>query len=397
MNDMGLWGKSKTAAVRVPELVPTGPLRKARVEASIPVAVEIAGQWAWRILAVTGTLVVFGLLIVNLKEIVIPFMVALLISALLVPFSNFLRRHGLPKWLSIVIALVVFIVVVGGLIYLVVLQVGAGLPDLEKRSVSAYTNFRMFLKTSPLHASDSQFNSYLAQIGNAIQSDSKNLASGALTIGTSGLHLLTGALLVLFSTIFLLIDGTGVWRWLTKLFPRRARTAVDGAGKAGWLTLTTFVRVQVFVAAVNAVGIGLFAFFLGLPLAIPIAIVVFLASFIPVVGAIATGVIAVAIALVYVGPIQAVIMLGGVLGVHLLEAHILQPLVMGTAVKVHPLAVVLGVAAGSYVAGIPGALFAVPILATINVMFTYVASGKWRALSKKRAEHDAAASMFEKE
>ena len=397
MNTMGLWGKSKTAAVRVPELVPTGPLRKARVEASIPVAVEIAGQWAWRILAVTGTLVVFGLLIVNLKEIVIPFMVALLISALLVPFSNFLRRHGLPKWLSIVIALVVFIVVVGGLIYLVVLQVRAGLPDLEKRSVSAYTNFRMFLKTSPLQVSDSQFNSYLAQVGNAIQSDSKNLASGALTIGTSGLHLLTGALLVLFSTIFLLIDGTGVWRWVTQLFPRRARSAVDGAGKAGWLTLTTFVRVQVFVAAVNAVGIGLFAFFLGLPLAIPIAIVVFLASFIPVVGAIATGVIAVAIALVYVGPIQAVIMLGGVLGVHLLEAHVLQPLVMGTAVKVHPLAVVLGVAAGSYVAGIPGALFAVPILATINVMFTYVASGEWRVLSKKRAEDDAAAGVFEKE
>ncbi|MFM9921224.1 AI-2E family transporter [Lacisediminihabitans sp. H27-G8] len=397
MNTMGLWGRSKTAAVRVPELVPTAPLRKARVEASIPVAVEIAGQWAWRILALTGTLVVFGLLIVNLREIVIPFMVALLISALLVPFSNFLRRHGLPKWLSIVIALVVFIVVVGGLIYLVVLQVRAGLPDLEKRSVSAYTNFRVFLKTSPLQVSDSQFNSYLAQVGTAIQSDSKNLASGALTIGTSGLHLLTGALLVLFSTIFLLIDGTGVWRWVTKLFPRRARTAVDGAGKAGWLTLTTFVRVQVFVAAVNAVGIGLFAFFLGLPLAIPIAIVVFLASFIPVVGAIATGVIAVAIALVYVGPIQAVIMLGGVLGVHLLEAHVLQPLVMGTAVKVHPLAVVLGVAAGSYVAGIPGALFAVPILATINVMFTYVASGEWRALSKKRAEYDAAAGVFEKE
>jgi len=392
---MGLWGKSKTAATRVPRLVPTGSLRKARVEASIPVAVEIAGQWAWRLLAVTGAVVVFGLLIVNLKEIVIPFMVALLISALLVPFVNFLRRNGLPKWLSIVIALVVFIVVVGGLVFLVVLQVRAGFPDLEKRSVSAYTNFRTFLKTSTLRVSDSQFNSYLAQIGTAIQADSKNLASGALTIGTSGLHLLTGALLVLFSTIFLLIDGTGVWRWVTKLFPRRARTAVDGAGKAGWLTLTTFVRVQVFVAAVNAVGIGLFAFFLGLPLAIPIAIVVFLASFIPVVGAIATGVIAVAIALVYVGPIQAIIMLGGVLGVHLLEAHVLQPLVMGTAVKVHPLAVVLGVAAGSYVAGIPGALFAVPILATINVMFTYVASGDWKALSKKRAEDDAAAAVLE--
>jgi predicted PurR-regulated permease PerM len=185
-------------------------------------------------------------------------------------------------------------------------------------------------------------------------------------------------LLTLFSVIFLLIDGGGVWRWLVRLFPLAARDAVDGAGRAGWLTLTTFARVQIFVAAVDAVGVGLFAFFLGLPLVIPIAILVFLASFIPVVGAVATGVIAVAIALVYVGPIQALIMLGGVLLVHLVEAHVLQPLVMGSAVRVHPLAVVLGVAAGLYVAGIPGALFAVPIVATINVMVMYVASGSWR-------------------
>lgn len=376
--------------------VSSAATRREAVESAIPVPVEIAGQWAWRILAVAGVLVLFGVVVINLKDIVVPFMIAILISALLIPFQNYLRNRHWPRWLAVVVALVLAIAVIGGLIFLVVVQVKAGLPSLERRSVGAYDRFREFLKTSPLQVSNHQFNAYLAHIGATIQKDSSAIASGALSVGTTGLHLLTGALVTLFSTIFLLIDGGGVWKWITRLFPRRARSAIDGAGKAGWLTLTTFVRVQIFVAAVDAVGVGLFAFFLGLPLAIPIAIVVFLASFIPVVGAIATGVIAVVIALVYVGPVQAVIMLGGVLLVHLLEAHILQPLVMGTAVKVHPLAVVLGVGAGSYVAGIPGALFAVPILATVNVMVTYVASGLWRTLPRSVAEVDAAGASLDR-
>ncbi len=375
--------------------MPTGKARRERVEGAIPVGVEIAGQWAWRILAIVGVLVVFGLLIVNLRDIVIPFLVALLLSALLIPFVNYLRRHHWSRWLAIVVALVLTVVVIGGLVFLIVIQVRTGLPDIEKRSVTAYNNFREFLKTSPLQVSTKQFNDYLTRIGAAIQNDSSAIASGALSVGTTGLHLLTGSLITLFSTIFLLIDGRGVWSWTTRLFPRKARPAVDGAGRSGWLTLTTFVRVQIFVAAVDGVGVGLFAFFLGLPLAVPIAILVFLASFIPVVGAVATGVVAVVVALVYVGPIQAVIMLGGVLLVHLLEAHVLQPLVMGTAVKVHPLAVVLGVAAGSFVAGIPGALFAVPVIATLNVMVNYVARGEWRMPSRALGDADAAMASLD--
>jgi predicted PurR-regulated permease PerM len=118
--------------------------------------------------------------------------------------------------------------------------------------------------------------------------------------------------------------------------------------------------VQIFVAAGDAVGIGL------------------VASFIPVVGAIVTGVFAVAVALVYVGPIQALVMLAGVLLVHILEAHVVQPLVMGSAVKVHPLAVVFSVTAGTYIAGIPGALFAVPTVAVLHVVVVYIANGRWR-------------------
>lgn len=222
--------------------VPTGLTRQEAVEHAIPVPVEVAGQWAWRILAVVGVLVVFGLVVINLKDIVVPFMIAILISALLIPFSNFLRTHHWPKWLAIVVALVVAVVVIGGLVFVVVIQVRSGLPSLEKRSVGAFDKFREFLRTSPLQISNHQFNQYLSQIGATIQKDSSAIASGALSVGTTGVHLITGALVTLFSTIFLLIDGGGVWSWVTRLFPRRARSAIDGAGKAGWLTLTTFVR-----------------------------------------------------------------------------------------------------------------------------------------------------------
>lgn len=363
------------------------------VKRAIPVAVDIAGQWAWRLLAVAAALGVLCWLIVMLHEIAVPFLIALLISALLVPLVNTLRRHGWPRWLAIVVALVGTVVVIGGLVLLVVWQVRLGLPDLEKQSVQAYDSFRSVLRQPPFNVTNKDFNAYIGGVLDEVQKNSSSIAKGALSVGTTGIHLVTGALLTLFSTIFLLIDGRGVWGWIVRIFPRRARTALDGAGQAGWLTLTTFVRVQVFVAAVDAVGVGLFAYFLGLPLAIPIAVVVFLASFIPVVGAVVTGIIAVAVALVYVGPLQAIIMLGGVLLVHLLEAHVLQPLVMGSAVKVHPLAVVLAVAAGSFIAGVPGALFAVPTVAVLNVMVVYVARGDWRREGKRAAEEDAAETV----
>jgi predicted PurR-regulated permease PerM len=176
-----------------------------------------------------------------------------------------------------------------------------------------------------------------------------------------------------------------------RLFPRRSRRALDSSGRAGWVTLTTFVKVQIFVAFVDAVGIGVGAWILGLvfggfPLVIPIAIAVFLGSFIPVVGAVLTGTIAVFVALVYLGPFPALLMIGIVLLVQQVEGHILQPLVMGSAVKVHPLAVVFAVAAGSFLAGIPGALFAVPVIAVGNVMVKYIASGEWKTTPNPQAK-----------
>jgi predicted PurR-regulated permease PerM len=213
-----------------------------------------------------------------------------------------------------------------------------------------------------------------------LQADSSALLSGAVSVGSTVTELFAGVLLTLFSTLFILIDGKGIWAWVVRIFPRRARLALEGAGKAGWLTLQNFIKVQILVATIDAIGIGAGAAILQLPLAVPIAVLVFLGSFIPVIGAVATGALAVFIALVYNGWVVALIMLGIVLLVQQIEGHVLQPLVMGTAVKVHPLAVVLAVAGGSVVAGIPGALFAVPIVAVLNVMIGYIARGDWRQL-----------------
>jgi predicted PurR-regulated permease PerM len=362
------------------------------IAATVPASLRIAAAYSWRILLIVAVAAVVIFLIMQLRYIVIPLMIAILLAALLVPLINWLTRHRWPRGLAVALAMVLTLGVVGGLIFVIVSQVRSGFGDLQDRSVAAFDDFKQFLLDSPLHIDDAELQAYIDQAFAALQADGQALLSGALSVGSTAGHVLAGFLLVLFATLFILIDGRGIWAWIVRLFPRRARTAVDGAGRAGWITLTTFVKVQIFVAAVDAVGIGLGAWIIGLvagtqfPLVIPIAIAVFLASFIPVVGAVLTGALASFIALVYLGPVPALFMLGVVLLVQQVEGHVLQPLVMGTAVKVHPLAVVFAVAAGSFIAGIPGALFAVPVIAVLNVVVKYIAAGEWRTNPNPTAE-----------
>jgi putative heme transporter len=345
---------------------------------SVPFGMRIAAAWSWRLLLVGGVLAVVIFLIIQLRLIVIPVLVAVLLGALLVPFSQFLQRHRWPKWLGVTVALLSALTVVGGLLTLGISQIVRGSDELAAQSLVAWEDFREWLLEGPLRITETQLNEFVAQAITSVQQDSSVLVSGALSLGTTLGHFLAGLLLALFATLFILIDGHGIWRWIVGIFPRRARAAVDGAGEAGWATLQNFVKVQILVATIDAIGIGLGAFLLGIPLAIPIAILVFLGSFIPIVGAVVTGALAVFVALVYNGPVIALIMLGIVLLVQQVEGHVLQPLIMGTAVKVHPLGVVIAVATGSLLAGIPGALFAVPVAAVLNVMIIYISSGSWK-------------------
>ncbi len=261
-----------------------------------------------------------------------------------------------------------------GLFWLAAWQITREWPSVQARTVEAMEQFRQYLVNGPLGFTEGQIDGFLDQAWTFIQAQAELLLSGALAIGTTLGHFVAGALLALFILLCILADGGGIWRWTVRLFPQRARPAVDGAGRAGWVTVINYARTQLLVATIDATGIALGAWILQVPLPIPIGVLVFLGSFVPIVGAVVTGTLAVFLALVYNGPWTALWMLIVVLGVQQLEGHVLQPLLMGSAVKVHPLAVVLVVAGGAMIAGIPGALFAVPLAAFINVVAVYLAN-----------------------
>jgi len=348
------------------------------LDRTLPSGLRIATAYAWRFLVIAAAAAVFIWLVIQLKLLVIPLLVALLVAALLWPAFDAMIRHRVPRWLAIVICVVGTLAIVSGLLWLAVWQITQQWGDVQHRTEEAIGAFRTFLIDGPFHLSADQIEDYISQGLALVQEQAQTLWSGALAIGTTFGHVATGAVLALFILLCLLADGAGIWRWSVRLFPQRARAAVDAAGRNGWSTVINYARTQLLVATIDAVGIGLGAFLLGVPLAIPVAVLVFLGSFIPIVGAVVTGALAVFLALVYNGPWIALWMLVVVLAVQQLEGHVLQPILMGSAVKVHPLAVVLVVAGGAMIAGIPGALFAVPLAAFVNVAVVTISSGAWR-------------------
>ncbi|MCC2029473.1 AI-2E family transporter [Microbacterium sp. YMB-B2] len=362
-----LWGR-----------MPTDRTVSTEADNAVPLSLRVSAAYAWRLLLIAAAAGVIIWIVIQLKLLVIPLLIGILITALLWPAFEWMLRHRFPRWVAIVIALMGTIAIVAGLLWLVGWQISREWPQVQVRTTQAVDEFRQYLIDGPLHLTETQIQDYIDQGFALIQQQAELLWSGALAIGTTAGHVLVGALLTLFILICLLADGAGIWRWATKLFPRDARPAVDAAARSGWRTVVNYAKTQLLVATIDSIGIGLGAFLLGVPLAIPVAVLVFLGAFVPIVGAVTTGAVAVFLALVYNDPWNAFWMLVVVIGVQQFEGHVLQPILMGTAVKVHPLAVVLVVAGGSMIAGIPGALFAVPLAAFVNVVAVTLSTGSWR-------------------
>lgn len=343
----------------------------------VPFGMQVAGAWAWRLAII---LIVSAMLVWLLSQVtilIIPIMLATILASLLLPLVNGLKKAGVPQGLSVAFAEVGLIVGVLGALFLVGKQLVAGFADLSQQAITGLIQIQEWLNSGPLGLSNDQMTRYLNDALTALQDNSTVIVSSALGVGSGVTHFGVGLVLTLFILLFFLLEGEDIWNFSIKVFPRRARPAVDGAGRRGWLSLGNYARVQILVAAVDAVGIGVGAAIIQVPLALPLGVLVFVGSFIPVVGALVTGAVAVLLALVANGWVNALVMLGIVLLVQQLESHLLQPFVMGRAVSLHPVAVILAVAAGSGVAGILGALFAVPILAVTNSFIRYVAARGW--------------------
>ena len=342
----------------------------------LPLGVRVAAAWSWRLVLIGIALAGFLWLVVQVRIIVIPVLVAILLTALLAPVVHWFERQKLPRSLGVAFALALFIALVWVLITLIITQLRDGLGDVATRSEEVWWEMLRWVEAR-FGISANEVGAVTDQIWNTVNEHQSELWNGALGVATSAGQFVAGLLLTLFSLIFMLIDGRRIWNWVLGFLPARAHAPVDAAGRAGWVSVGQYVRVQIFVAFVDAVGIGVGAAVLGVPLAIPIAILVFLGSFIPFLGAISTGLLAAFVALVYNGPVNALLMLGVVILVNQIEGHVLQPLVMGSAVRVHPLGVVLAVSTGALLAGIPGALFAVPLTAAANSIVNTLVKRQW--------------------
>lgn len=353
-----------------------GPLARLDDADVVPVGLRASAGWAWRLL-VLGVAIYYLLRIVSLFEVlVVPVLVALLVVAFLKPFVDVVAvgrgRPGVPRPLAAIAAILLALLVIAGLVTLIGQQVSTGFPALQRQAVDGWRELQRFLAESPLHLTNTQITEYVDQATAQLQANSDQLVTGALQVGSTAADIGTGFFIVLFATFFFLSGGDRIWAWVVGLFPRTARTRVDGAGLRAWATLTAYVRATLIVAVVDGAGVGIAAAVLGVPLALPLGVLVFLGAFIPIVGALVTGVVAVLVALVAKGPVVALLMLLAVLAVQQLESHVLQPFLMGRAVSVHPLAVILVIGAGVLLAGIVGALFAVPVAAVVNVIAKYL-------------------------
>jgi predicted PurR-regulated permease PerM len=334
----------------------------------IPTPLRIASELSARFLLIVAAAAVLVFLVVQLRVVVIPVAIALLLAALLAPaVAGAVARLRVPRGVATGVVLVGAIAVFSLVMSFVVNAFIAGLPDLVSQLARSYqVTFRPLLAGPPLRIPAARLDDLSGEIQRSITSNIDVITSGALSTAATVGEVVSASLLLLFVLIFFLYDGGRIWRFLLRVVPQAQRARVDVAGQRAFASLVGYTRATVLVAVVDAVGIGLGLFLVKVPLVIPLAALVFLGAFVPVVGAVISGSVSVLVALVANGPIPAVIVLGVVVAVVQLESHVLQPVLMGRAVQLHPLAVVLGVAGGVVVAGITGALLVVPILAVVS-------------------------------
>ena len=345
-----------------------GPLPRAH----LPYPVMLAAAWSACLLLIVGGGWVLGSAIGRLSVIIAPLAIAVLLAAMLRPVVDRIPSRVPRAAAALVVVVGVFAVILAALAA-VTTQLATGAPGMRDKLSSGTDAALRWLEEGPLHLTADRLQEAVAEVRTWFESHSDAVAAGAVQFGHTAVDAVAGVLICLVSLFFFLYHGEKLWQFFVRWLPRASRRHVDTAFRRGWGSLGAYTRTQLTVAAINAAGVGMGALVLRVPFVIPIVVVVFLASFVPIVGTLVAGVVPTALALLDRGPVIAVIMLTLVVVVHQVESHVLQPVLMGHAVALHPLAVILVVTAGTYLFGIAGALFAVPVTAMANTVVRYLA------------------------
>ncbi|MGB7980980.1 MAG: AI-2E family transporter [Candidatus Nanopelagicales bacterium] len=363
---------TRNASPNSPTAAGRAPASPTRPPEDVPAGLRIAAAWSWRILVVLLLVSVAAFVTVSLQVLFVALFVALLITALIHPATERLRGWGVPHILATVLVLVGFVAGVIAVLYFAGRSLAGQAETIGTAVTEGFDEVTAWAQRT-FGISLDQVSGSLGSLSDGLGGAGEGIASSAFGFASTALEVLGGAGIALFATIFFVHDGAGIWAWLTRLFPRSVRERVDDAGQLSWSTLSSYARGTVLIAAIDAVGIGVGVALIGVPLAGAIGVLVFFGAFIPIVGALVSGAVAVLVALATVGWTAALAVAAIVLIVQQVEGQILQPLIQGKMVSLHPLAVVLAVAAGSILAGLVGAVIAVPVVAVANVLVRYAA------------------------
>jgi predicted PurR-regulated permease PerM len=326
----------------------------------------VAAAWSWR-LVVVGFVIYAGARMVSaLRIVVLPCVGALLATALLQPLAARLRRAGLHPLIATWCVLLLAIGVVAGVVTLIGIRVSQESNTLIKEMSRTTHQFEHWLETGPFHVRPSSIQQLSNNVLGWFNSHKSLVAGTVVTGGKIATEIVAGLILMLFITFFLIKDGERIWQWATGSLSPAGNRRADRAGRAAWQTLVYYIRGTVVIAAIHAVVIGVTLLVLRVPLVVPLTVLVFIASFIPLLGILVAGFVSILVTFGTKGLVAALILLAVFIVANQLESHLLQPQIIGRMVRLHPLAIILVLAVGGVVGGIAGAIVAVPTAAAIT-------------------------------
>lgn len=341
-----------------------------RTRDGVPGWLRTGAAYSWRLMLLALAVYLLARVLGVLYIVVVPCTAALLLTALLQPLAALLRRHGFGAMASTWTALLAAIVVVAGLGVLITNRVQAEYPTLVVQVRHTSLQVESWLAGPPFHLHTANIESIFDNITKYLGQHRSAVEGTVVTGGRIVAETLAGLVLMFFVTFFLLKDGARIWSWLTSAFRPSNRERLDRAGHAAWKALVYYIRGTVLVAAIHAIVMAITLTVTGAPLAAPLALLMFVGAFIPIVGALVAGALAVLVVLAAKGLLLALIVVVVLVVMNQVESHLLQPQVVGKMLHLHPLAVILVLAIGGVVAGIFGAMIAVPLTAAVSRAIT---------------------------
>lgn len=322
-----------------------------------------AGTRSLQVLAVLAVAAVFVLVLTQLTLIVIPVLIALVLASAISPLVLFLRRKGLPPVVATWIALAALVALLSAILWLVVGAVVNQWEDLREQALDGFDELQSSIQGLPFEITEEQIQSLQESVTELLRSDA--VGSGAIAGVSQTVDFVAGFFIMIVVLFFFLKDGPQLWEFLLRPFEGHRYERGKRIGDTTVRTLGGYVRGTAIIAAVDAVAIGIGLGLVGVPLVIPLSVLVFLLAFIPLVGATVAGILAALVALVAVGPVEALVVVAIVIVVNQIEGDFLQPVVMGRTLRLHPLVILVALTAGTVLAGLSGAVLAVPIAASI--------------------------------